>query len=41
MIDASVVLKLLLPEEGSEAVRRLWGRWVSQAVEVVAPFLLA
>ena len=41
VIDASVVLKLLLPEEGSEAVRSLWGRWVSQAVEVVAPFLLA
>ena len=41
VIDASVALKLLLPEEGSDAVRRLWGQWVSQAVEVVAPFLIA
>ena len=34
-------MKLLLPEERSEAVRGLWGRWVEQEVEVVAPFLLA
>lgn len=41
VIDASVVLKLLLPEERTEAVRSLWARWVEQDVEVAAPFLLA
>lgn len=41
VVDASVVLKLLLPEERSEAVRGLWARWVEQEAEVVGPFLLA
>lgn len=41
VVDASVVLKLLLPEERTEAVRSLWARWVEQEVEVAAPFLLA
>lgn len=41
VVDASVVLKLLLPEERTDAVRRLWGRWVEQETEVAAPFLLA
>ena len=41
VIDASILLKLLLPEKQSEAVRRVWGRWVEQDTEIVAPFLLA
>jgi len=41
VIDASVVLKLLLPEERSDTVRHLWARWVAQDVEIMAPFLLA
>lgn len=41
VVDASVVLKLLLPEERTEAIRNLWARWVEQEVEVAAPFLLA
>lgn len=41
VLDASVVLKLLMPEALSEIVRRLWGRWVERETEIVAPFLLA
>jgi len=41
VIDASVLLKLLLPEEQSDAVRRLWGGWVEADTEITAPFLLA
>lgn len=41
VIDASVILKLLLPEEQSETVRSLWTRWIEQEAEIVAPFLLA
>lgn len=41
MVDASVVLKLLLPEEGSESARRSWWRWLEGDTEIVAPFLLA
>jgi len=41
VVDASVVLKLLLPDERTASVRRLWGRWVEQDTKIVAPFLLA
>ncbi len=41
VIDASVMLKLLLPEEGSEAVRGLWREWIERDAEITAPFLLA
>ena len=41
VIDASILLKLLLPEERSEAIRRLWGQWVQLDTEIAAPFLLA
>ncbi len=41
VIDASILLKLLLPEKRSDDIRRLWGRWVEQDAEIVAPFLLA
>ena len=34
VIDASILLKLLLPEERSEAVRRLWGQWVERDTEL-------
>jgi predicted nucleic acid-binding protein len=36
-----VLLKLLLPEEQSDAVRRLWGKWVGEDTRITAPFLLA
>jgi len=41
VVDASVMLKLLLPEEGSEAVHGLWRKWVEADIEITAPFLLA
>ena len=34
VIDTSILLKLLLPEERSEAVRRLWGQWVERDAEL-------
>jgi predicted nucleic acid-binding protein len=40
VIDASVALKLLLPEAHSEAVRARWIRWAEQDTEILAPFLL-
>jgi|GEM_PF-35310 len=40
VVDASFVLKLVLPEEHSDRVRRAWGKWVEQGVEVFAPYLL-
>ena len=39
-VDASLVLKLGLPEEGSEQVEALWRNWQRQGVEIVAPPLL-
>ena len=41
VVDASVVLKLLLPEDGSDAVHGLWREWVERDTEITAPFLLA
>ena len=41
VVDASVLLKLLLPEKESEAVRRQWGEWLEQDSMIAAPFLLA
>jgi predicted nucleic acid-binding protein len=41
VVDASVVLKLLLREEGSEAVHSRWREWVEADTEITAPFLLA
>ena len=40
-IDSSLALKLVLVEEDSPKVQRLWGTWVDADVEIVAPFLLA
>jgi len=41
VVDASVILKLVLPEDGSEEVGRLWRQWAEQDTEIAAPFLLA
>jgi predicted nucleic acid-binding protein len=41
VVDASVVLKLILPEEGSEAVHSLWREWIEGDMEITAPFLMA
>jgi predicted nucleic acid-binding protein len=41
VIDASVMLKLLLPQEESEAVHAFWRGWVERDAEIAAPFLLA
>jgi predicted nucleic acid-binding protein len=41
VIDASVMLKLLLPEQGSDAVHGLWREWIERDAEITAPFLLA
>lgn len=41
VIDACFALKLVLPEEYSEQVRKAWGNWVKDGVDVSAPYLLA
>jgi len=41
VVDASVVLKLLLPERSSDAVRLMWRQWLDQDREITAPVLLA
>ena len=40
-IDSSLALKLVLVEEDSPKVQRLWDTWVDADVKIVAPFLLA
>lgn len=40
VVDASFVLKLILPEEYSEQVRQVWEWWVRKEIEVSAPYLL-
>jgi len=39
VIDASFYLKLVLPEEKSEQVERLWTSWIQESVDVFAPSL--
>lgn len=39
MIDAGFYLKLVLPEEKSEQVERLWTSWIQESVDVFAPSL--
>ncbi len=39
-VDASFVLKLVLPEADSERVATLWGDWRDARVEILAPALL-
>lgn len=40
VVDASFVLKLILPEEYSEQVRQVWEWWVRKGIEISAPYLL-
>jgi predicted nucleic acid-binding protein len=39
-IDASFLLKLFLPEAGSEKAHEIWSSWIAESVEVVAPTLI-
>lgn len=39
-VDASLVIKLGLPEEGSDRIEALWREWRHQGREIVAPSLL-
>ena len=36
-VDASLALKLVLPEADSDAVQQQWQRWIEAEVELVAP----
>ena len=36
-VDASVALKLVLDEEGSDAAHALWAFWVAEELEIIAP----
>ena len=40
-VDASVALKLVLDEEGSDAAYALWASWVAEELEIIAPCHLA
>ncbi|MBI2875975.1 MAG: type II toxin-antitoxin system VapC family toxin [Candidatus Tectomicrobia bacterium] len=40
-MDASLALKLVLPEDDSDYTEALWASWVAQEITVVAPYLLA
>jgi len=39
-VDASVVVRLLVPAPGSDAVAALWERWTAERRRVLAPALL-
>ena len=39
-IDASFLLKLFLPEKGSDQAEELWKGWIRESVEIVAPTLI-
>ena len=39
-IDASFILKLVLPEDNSEKVHTIWTEWVTKRKNVHAPYLL-
>ncbi len=39
-IDASIVLKLVLPEEHAERASRLWKDWLVNDIGPVAPLLI-
>src|SRR5690242_19501396 len=41
VVDASLVLKLVLPEDLSDVVALLWDDWVEQETELVAPLCFA
>ncbi len=39
-IDASFILKLVLPEDASEKVHTIWTEWVNRGKSIHAPYLL-
>jgi predicted nucleic acid-binding protein len=39
-IDASFLLKLVLPEDHSEKVHLIWTEWISKTKNIYAPYLL-
>jgi len=39
-IDASFILKLVLPEDFSDSVHRIWTGWVEKGKRIYAPYLL-
>ena len=39
-VDASFVLKLVLPEDYSDKVHQIWSKWVKNGVDICAPYLL-
>lgn len=39
VVDANIVVKLVLFEEGYETIRQLWIEWADTAIERVAPAL--
>lgn len=39
-VDASIVIKLVVEEPGSDLADALWARWIEQDVQIVAPTLL-
>ena len=39
-IDASFILKLVLPEDDSEKVHTIWTTWVTERISIHAPYLL-
>jgi len=39
-IDASFLLKLLLPEDSSDQVEHQWRNWIENSIEVIAPTLI-
>lgn len=40
VVDASLLLKILLPEDKSEQAERLWKGWIKDSIEIVAPTLI-
>lgn len=39
-IDASFLLKILLPEDKSERAEELWKGWIEDSIKVIAPTLI-
>jgi predicted nucleic acid-binding protein len=39
-VDASIVIKLVVEEPGSDLADALWAQWIQQDVQIVAPALL-
>ena len=39
-VDASIVIKIVVQEPGSDLADALWAQWIEQDVQIVAPALL-